>query len=441
MSRLVFLRTIYSTVITLLLPLLFLRLFIKGSKSPDYRKRWAERLGFFSCPPDKQNGIWFHCVSVGETLAVVPLIKKVRQQHPNLAITITTTTPTGSARVKDSFGDEVFHVYLPFDTPGAIKRFFSKVKPKLLVIVETELWPNLIYQASRHGCKTLLANARLSVRSGNRYQQKLTTLSQGMMGDISFVAAHHQDDGERFKALGLQDNKLKVTGSIKFDINVDEQVKSQAGQLLSQLPNKRPVWVVGSTHEGEDEQVLAAFKQVLADIPDTLLILVPRHPERFESVYKQVTQLNLTCMRRTDNQPLSSNTEVLLGDTMGELMLFWACADVAFVGGSLVTRGGHNPLEPAAFSVPILSGPHVFNFTAIYDMLKQQGAVGFVDDSDSLAQQVLNLLQHRTIAEQQGEHGAKVVAQNRGAEDKLLTLITQLLTNQTDSHKKPENRQ
>lgn len=428
MNRLAFLRTIYSTVITLLLPLLFLRLFIKGSKSPDYRKRWAERLGFFSCPADKQNGIWFHCVSVGETLAVVPLIKKVRQQHPHLPITITTTTPTGSARVKDSFGDEVFHVYLPFDTPGAIKRFLKKVNPKLLVIVETELWPNLIYQARRYQCKTLLANARLSARSGRRYQQKLTTLSQGMMDDISFVAAHHHDDASRFKALGLSDKKLNVTGSIKFDVNVDEHLKTQAQQLLAQMPVKRPVWVVGSTHLGEDEQVLGAFKQVLADFPNALLILVPRHPERFDTVAEQVKQYGFNFQRRTDKQTLTEHTQVLLGDTMGELMLFWACADVAFVGGSLVPRGGHNPLEPAAFAVPILSGPEVFNFTAIYELLKQQNAVGFAGDSDSLAQQVLNLLHQPDIAKQQGEQGAKVVALNRGAEDKLLGIISHLLS-------------
>ena len=434
MDRLSFLRIIYSTVITLLLPLLFLRLFIKGSKSPDYRKRWAERVGFFECPESAQNGIWFHCVSVGETLAVVPLIRQVRAQYPHLPITVTTTTPTASARVRDSFNDSVFHVYLPFDTPGAIKRFFSKVKPKLLVIVETELWPNLIYQAKKCQCKTLLANARLSNRSGRRYKEKLTTLSQGMMDDISFVAAHHVDDGERFKAIGLVDSKLEITGSIKFDVEVDENIKNQAQQLLQDLPNniqnKRPVWVVGSTHLGEDEQVLSAFKQILTVFPDTLLILVPRHPERFNQVAELISQQGLSSIRRSEQQPLTGNTQVLLGDTMGELMLFWACADVAFVGGSLVERGGHNPLEPAAFAVPVLSGPHVFNFTAIYEMLKHQDAVAFVDDSDSLAQQVLNLLQQPQMAKQQGENAAKVVAQNRGAEDKLLAIIEQLLKEQ-----------
>ena len=374
MNRLSFLRTIYSTVITLLLPLLFLRLFIKGNKSPDYRKRWAERLGFFDCPDNMQQGIWFHCVSVGETLAVVPLIKQVRAQYPHLPITVTTTTPTGSARVSNSFGKSVFHVYLPFDTPGAIKRFFNKVKPKLLVIVETELWPNLIYQAKKHQCKTLLANARLSMRSGRSYKEKLTTLSQGMMDDISFVAAHHADDGERFKALGLIESKLSITGSIKFDVKVNENIKNQAQHLLNQISNntqsKRPVWVVGSTHLGEDEQVLAAYKQVLTVFPDILLILVPRHPERFNQVAELIGQHKLSSIRRSDKQAITANTQVLLGDTMGELMLFWACADIAFVGGSLVERGGHNPLEPAAFAVPVLSGPHVFNFSAIYEMLK-----------------------------------------------------------------------
>jgi 3-deoxy-D-manno-octulosonic-acid transferase len=420
-------RILFSVVVYLLLPLLFLRLWIKGRKSPDYRKRWAERLGFFTPPANSENGICFHCVSVGETLAAIPLIKNAIEQYPNLTITVTTTTPTGSERVKAAFGDSIFHVYLPFDSPGAIKRFFTKVKPQLLVIIETELWPNLLHYARHFGCKTILANARLSQKSADGYQ-KITKLSAKMMKDVDLVAAHHQQDGERFRQLGLEQHKLIVTGSIKFDMNIDAQLieKCQALKALWAGEN-RPVWVVGSTHQGEDEQVLQAFEQILMAKPNTLLVLVPRHPERFEQVAKLIEDANLSLIKRSDNTAPTKSTQVVLGDTMGELMLFWGISDVAFVGGSLVERGGHNPLEPAAMSVPVLSGPHVFNFKAIYALLEQQKAVLITPDPQKLADTVIHLLQDKGARETLGNNGFVVVEENRGALARLQSEISKLL--------------
>ncbi|NQZ06751.1 MAG: lipid IV(A) 3-deoxy-D-manno-octulosonic acid transferase [Algicola sp.] len=423
-------RILFSAVIYLLLPLLFLRLWLKGRQSPDYRKRWTERLGFFNAPANIENGICFHCVSVGETLAAIPLIKNTFEQFPELNITVTTTTPTGSERVKAAFGDSVFHVYLPFDTPGAIKRFFAKVKPQLLVIIETELWPNLLHYARQYDCKTILANARLSQKSADGYR-KITRLSRKMMKDVDLIAAHHQQDGERFIQLGLEQHKLTVTGSIKFDMNIDADLieKSQALKALwaGEGAANRPIWVVGSTHQGEDELILQAFKQILTTIPNTLLVLVPRHPERFEQVAKLVETAKLSIIKRSDNIAPTDATQVVLGDTMGELMLFWGISDVAFVGGSLVERGGHNPLEPAALSVPVLSGPHVFNFKAIYALLEQQKAVIITPDPQTLANSVIHLLQDKGARETLGNNGFVVVEENRGALARLQSEISKLL--------------
>lgn len=431
MIRLNILQFFYNLLMILLLPLLFLRLGIKSRKTPDYSRRWKERLGYFDCPPHFQEGICFHCVSVGETLAVIPLIKIMQQSHPHLPLTITSTTPTGSAQVLANFGSTVFHTYLPFDTRGAMQRFFSRLKPKLLVIVETELWPNLLQQAAKHHCATLLANARLSKRSAQRYQQKLSTLTRNMMKTLTHVAAHHHQDGERFIDLGLSPSQLTITGSIKFDIEVSQDTQKNAQSLLSSITPPRRILVAGSTHFGEDEMVIGAFKQVLNRYPDTLLILVPRHPERFDQVATLLKRHQLNTVRRSSHQSLSPSTQVLLGDTMGELMTFWACADIAFVGGSLINHGGHNPLEPATFAVPLLSGPYIVNFAAIYQMLMEQKAIIMVEDTLSLAQQIIHLLSEPQIAKQQGLRAEQVMAHNRGAKQQLQAIIADIWQKQS----------
>ena len=411
-------RLFYSALITLLLPLLFVRLWLKGKRAPNYRLRWAERLGYFNAPDNIAGGVCFHCVSVGETIAAISLIKRIQTAYPDLPVTITSTTPTGSDRVKAAFGDSVFHVYLPFDTPGAVRRFYRKLQPALLVILETELWPNLLHHAKRNGVKTVLANARLSPKSAKGYG-KVDGLTRAMLNNLDKVVAHHQEDGERFVNLGLDESKLVVTGSIKFDITVDDAMKQRSQGLLASWPSPRPIWVVGSTHEGEDEQILAALKQIHQVKPDTLLVLVPRHPERFDDVAALVEQQGFKLHRRSNPADVPKDVQVILGDSMGELMLFWGAATVAFVGGSLIPRGGHNPLEPAAFAVPVLSGPNVFNFAKIYQKLEDNQAVKIVENSGDLAEAVIHLLQDHDYCRTMGNNGSKVVEQNRGALDKL----------------------
>ncbi|MFT4924788.1 MAG: 3-deoxy-D-manno-octulosonic-acid transferase [Phenylobacterium sp.] len=429
------LRLIYNTLIHLALPLLFVRLWFRGNRSPAYRLRWGERLGFFNPPSDSQQGICFHCVSVGEAIAATPLIKQIQQQYQHLPITITTTTPTGSDQVKATFGESVFHVYLPFDTPGAIKRFFHQTQPRLLVIIETELWPNLLRFARLSGVKTLLANARLSHKSAKGYK-RIASLSRQMMDDITLIATQNQQDGDRFVALGLAQDKLAVTGSIKFDICIDEHIAQRSRQLKAQWGAERPIWVVGSTHQGEDELILQVYRQVLEVQPDLLLVLVPRHPERFDQVAQLIERSQLVSIRRSEallatkessNDTLDAQTQVILGDTMGELMLFWSVADIAFVGGSLVKHGGHNPLEPCTFNVPVISGPHVFNFKHIYQSLAEKQAVLITSDERQLTDSVIRLLQHPNEGQQQGRNASAVIAQNRGALERLHQQINQLL--------------
>jgi 3-deoxy-D-manno-octulosonic-acid transferase len=420
-------RLLFSAVIYLLLPLLYLRIWLKGRQSPNYRKRWAERLGFFAAPKNIQNGFCFHCVSVGEAVAAIELIKQIQRHYPDKPITVTTTTPTGSDRVKAAFGDSVFHVYLPFDTPGAIKRFFKKVKPQLLIIIETELWPNLLHYANQFGTKTILANARLSEKSAKGYL-KIAKLTQEMMNNIDLVAAQNQQDAERFGQLGLATNKLTVTGSIKFDINIDEQLKQHCQTLKTQWAPKRLVWVVGSTHLGEDELILQAFKQVLSVQSDALLVLVPRHPERFDQVAEMIAQAQLKMIRRSDNIAPDAQVQVVLGDTMGELMLFWGIADIAFIGGSLVEHGGHNPLEPALFGVPVLTGPHVFNFAQVYQLMSDKKAVLITPDAQSLATSVIQLLEDQGYREKLGQCGFSVVEENRGALARLTAEIAKFVS-------------
>ncbi|WP_289029286.1 lipid IV(A) 3-deoxy-D-manno-octulosonic acid transferase [uncultured Paraglaciecola sp.] len=421
---------LYNSLIRILVPLLLLRLWIKGKQAPDYRLRWRERLGYFKTSEANRHGICFHCVSVGEANAAAPLIKQLQQQFPYFPITITTTTPTGSDQVRRMFGDSVFHIYLPFDTPGAIKRFYQQTQPKLLVIFETELWPNLLHFAQKFRIKTLLANARLSEKSALGYQ-KAPTLSRKMMADISLIAAHAQQDANRFLKLGLTPNKLAITGSIKFDISIDKHLKQQSQQLKQQwlAPSsyQRPIWVAGSTHEGEEELILSSYKQALQTQPHLLLVLVPRHQERFEQVAELVHLSGLNYIKRSDGSLPDASTQVILGDTMGELLLFWALADIAFVGGSLVQHGGHNPLEPSALDVPVISGKHVFNFKQIYQSLQTSNAVLMVENPVQLTNAVLQLLAEKRMRQNMCKNATLVISENQGATGRLNQHICQIL--------------
>lgn len=415
----------YTTLLYLVLPFALLRLLWRSLKAPDYRKRWKERFGLFA-PFDANDTLWIHAVSVGEVQAAVPLVKLLQDRYPEQAIVITTTTPTGSRRVKELFGDDLFHVYAPYDLPLIIERFIQRAKPRIMVLMETEIWPNLLATCKQHGIPSLLANARLSQRSATGYA-RLGGFARQTFGNISWVAAQTAADAERFVQLGVEPPRILVTGSIKFDARLPRSLNEQAEVIRRAWGHERPVWVAASTHEGEDEQVLQAHKQIQQQQPDALLVLVPRHPERFDSVATLCKKRGFKVVRRSDQTPCTPETSLFLGDSVGELPMFLAGADVAFMGGSLVKHGGHNMLEPAALGVPVVFGPHNFNFAAISKLLLEADAAAMVNHADELAVVVEAWLSDASERSRIGENGRRVVEQNRGALSKLVDLIDALL--------------
>jgi 3-deoxy-D-manno-octulosonic-acid transferase len=324
--------------------------------------------------------------------------------------------------VKELFGDEVRHYYAPFDAPFIVKRFFTRLQPRLLILVETEIWPNLIHTAVESGVPTLLANARLSVRSARRYH-RFAGLTRETLQKITLIAPHGESDAQRFCALGARRSQVEVTGSIKFDIRLPASLRERADVLRREWGTERPVWIAGSTHEGEDELVLFAHHQVLARFPEALLILVPRHPERFERVGSLCKRERLRMARRSRGGEYDGSTQVYLGDTMGELPVMLGSADVAFIGGSLVPTGGHNMLEAAAQGVAVCFGPHVFNFATISRMLIEEGAAVQVENETALADRVIAWFEDASARAEVGENGRRVVAQNRGALQRLIDLM------------------
>ncbi|GLX65100.1 3-deoxy-D-manno-octulosonic acid transferase [Proteus sp. GOKU] len=416
---------LYQVLLYLIQPLIWLRLLLRSRKAPAYRKRWGERYGFCKGKVVPQ-GILLHSVSVGETLAAVPLVRALRHHYPDLPITVTTMTPTGSERVRSAFGDDVYHVYLPYDLPGSVNRFLKTVDPKLVIIMETELWPNLISKLHQRKIPLIIANARLSERSAAGYQ-KLGSFVKTMLQKITLIAAQNQEDGERFIELGLKRSHLHVTGSLKFDISVTPELAARAVALRRQWAAHRPVWIATSTHEGEETIILETHKKLLTQFPQLLLILVPRHPERFPKAEQLTREAGLKyTLRSTDAVP-DAQTQVVIGDTMGELMLLYGIADLAFVGGSLVERGGHNPLEAAAHAIPVIMGPHTFNFKNICAKLDQAEGLITVTDSESMATAIASLLNDEDYRRYYGRHAVEVLHENQGALLRLLTLLSPYL--------------
>ena len=421
-------RILYTLLFHLGLPLLAVRLWLRSRKAPAYAQRIGERFSF-NLPPLRPGGIWVHAVSVGESIAAAPMIRGLLQRYPDVPITVTCMTPTGSQRIQAMFADEprIQHCYLPYDLPWAAARFLRRVQPRLAVIMETELWPNHIHQCALRGIPVALANARLSERSARGYG-RFARLTRPMLAEMSLLAVQTEAEAQRFRALGARPHCVQVTGSIKFDLAIDPQLVQRAAGLREQWQaGARPVWVAASTHEGEDEIVLAAHRRLQQSHADALLILVPRHPERFESVFQLCQREGFATVRRSSGEPVGGATSVLLGDTMGELLFLYALADSAFVGGSLVANGGHNLLEPAALAKPVLSGPHLFNFLEIAAMLRSAGALQEVDDAEGLAQALQRLIELPRDAEKKGQAGLAVMKANQGALQRLLDGLGRLL--------------
>jgi 3-deoxy-D-manno-octulosonic-acid transferase len=414
-------RTLYTLLFHLGLPLVAVRLWLRARKAPAYRQRIGERFAF-GLPAMQQGGLWVHAVSVGESIAAAPMIRALLARYPQLPITVTCMTPTGSERIQAMFANEprVQHCYLPYDLPWAAGRFLDHVRPVLGVIMETELWPNHIHQCAKRGVPVALANARLSERSARGYA-RFAKLTRPMLEEMSLFAVQTEVEAQRFRDLGARPECVLVTGSIKFDLTIDPQLLINAAELRRQWQaTRRPVWIAASTHAGEDESVLSAHRDLLVSHPDALLILVPRHPERFNSVHDLAVQQGFSTVRRSSAQPVMPQTSVLLGDTMGELLFLYALADVAFVGGSLVPNGGHNLLEPAALAKPVLSGPHLFNFLEIAAMLRNANALSEISDAQSLAGAVQRLFDQPQQARHMAEAGLQVMKANQGALQQLL---------------------
>ncbi len=420
-------RTLYTLLFHLGLPLIALRLWLRSRKAPAYAQRIGERFAF-KLAPMQRGGIWVHAVSVGESIAAAPMIRALLARYPQLPITITCMTPTGSERIQSMFANEsrIQHCYLPYDFPWAAGRFLDHIQPKIGVIMETELWPNHIHQCAKRGIPTVLANARLSERSARGYA-RFAKLTRPMLAELSLFAVQTEAEAQRFRDLGARPECVTVTGSIKFDLTIDPQLLERAAQQREQWQTThRPVWIAASTHAGEDEVVLSAHRRVLKSHPDALLMLVPRHPERFDSVFELSQQQGFASVRRSTATPVTSETSVLVGDTMGELLFLYALADIAFVGGSLVPNGGHNLLEPAALDKPVLSGPHLFNFLEIAAMLRSAGALGEVSDAAGLAAAVQRLIEQPQTSKAMADAGLAVIKANQGALQRLLEGIARL---------------
>ena len=427
-------RFLYNLVFTLAIPFILIRMWLRGGANPGYRQRWAERFAFFKFT-GKAHGLLIHSVSVGETLAAEPLVRSLQAANPDLTLTITTTTPTGSDQVKRLYADDIaagriFHVYLPYDLPWLMARFISKIQPQICIIMETELWPNIIRSCNKRQVPVILANARLSEKSAKGYA-KFPKLTQPMLQGLDLIAAQHRNDAQRFISLGLAENRVDVTGSIKFDIRVPGQVVQQGQELKQHWGKDRPVLILASSHEGEDDLILSSYQQLLANFSDLLLVIVPRHPERFDEVAALVLDRELHLIRRSEaaqKGSLQANpmTQVYLADTMGEMLLLLASADIAVIGGSFIEHGGHNPLEACALSKAVVMGPSDYNFAAISQQLISQGAMQQTS-GEQLTVCLRQLLERPEMCAEMGANGQRVVADNQGAVGRLTELVGQQL--------------
>lgn len=412
---------LYSLLLYLALPLLLLRLFWRSRHAPAYRARWGERLGRYDQRPMRAH-IWIHAVSVGEVQAAEPLIKHFLAHYPNAGVMVTTTTPTGSEHLRGLFEDAVRHVYTPFDLMPVMNCFLDAVGPRLAIVMETEIWPNMLSTCQRRGVPVVLANARLSAHSAKGYA-RLGSFTGETLRRFAAIGAQSPTDATRFRALGAPAERVRVTGNIKFDVRRPSSLLDHAEVLRRLWGIQRPVWVAASTHEGEEEQVLLAHRKLLDQLAETLLVLVPRHPERFERVAALVERRGFALARRSTADPCGGQVSVFLGDTMGELPAFLAAGDAAFIGGSLVPTGGHNLLEAAAAGVPVAVGPHTFNFARITELMVREGAAIRVTDAHALAQCMEEWLGYATTRTRVGERGRRVVRANQGALRRLLDLL------------------
>ena len=416
-------RLIYTALFYLLSPLYFLRLFWRGLSNKDYLYRWNERLGFSdSRPSEDLPVIWLHAVSVGEVNASIPLLRALISDFPNSEYIVTTTTPTGSAILLDKMGSKVRHQYMPVDLPLCLDKFLDTWKPKALIILETEIWPNLISHCKNRGIFTALVNARLSEKSKNKYSQPLVkSLVTSTIEGIDLILAQFQSDLLRFEELSKGIN-ISLCGNLKFDQEVPEEIDSIINTIKADWSiegKERPVLIAASTHELEETIILEAFHGIKDVLSDALLVLVPRHPERFKKILNLIKDEGFEVAQRSKQENVTKDTQVLLGDTMGELDFLYSVADVAFVGGSLIDHGGQNLLEPAAIGLPITSGPSLRNFQEVATQLEDAGGLTIVNSSNELIKTFINFIEQEGLKGESGKASKEVFLKNRGSLEKI----------------------
>lgn len=415
----------YTLAFYLASPLILGRLWWRGRDDIAYRQRIGERFGHYQSKPVAQS-IWLHAVSYGEAVAAESLIKQLMTSYPEHTIVITTMTITGSQRITSQFGAQVQHVYIPYDLPAAIRRFIKHFNPKMGILMETELWPNLLKTCEQHNIPMMIANGRLSMRSTRGYA-RIKPMVNKMVNSLSIIATQSKTDAKRFKLLGANKKSVHVAGNLKNDFTPPQDQIDAGKQLRATINQPRPVWVAASTHEGEEAMVLEAYREIKNTIPDCLLILVPRHPERFDSIFELCSQCDFTVIRRSKQDPIRSETDILLGDTMGEMFIFYAMSDVALVAGSLQPIGGHNLLEPTSVGIPIITGPHLFNTADVNQLFPKDKARREVSNTQELAQAVTTLLQHPEKRVQLVHNAQRRWQANQGALNRHLNLINELI--------------
>lgn len=412
-------RYVYSLVFLLLLPLILLRLYWKGRQLPAYRQHIAERLGFY--PPVTGRFIWLHAVSVGETRAAAPLVRQLQQRYPGFTLLLTQMTPTGRETAQQLFGDSVKCVYLPYDFPWIVQRFLRYFRPAFGVLMETEIWPNLIHQCQLQNVPIYLVNARLSERSARGYR-KLRKLVQPAFAGLTLVAAQTKDDAQRLAQLGVE--RIEVCGNIKFDVTPPADLSQQTARLTTLMGAQRQIMLWASTREGEEALLLDAFLQQQWS-SDLLLLIVPRHPQRFDEVENLLLQRGLTVQRRSRGQTLAATTQVCLGDSMGEMFAYFSIADVAIIGGSILPLGGQNLIEACAVGTPVLFGPHMFNFAEASMLALRAGAALQAQSPHELLVQAKSLLEDLRRRQQMADAGIAFSQAHRGATEKIVALLPQ----------------
>jgi|TARA_B100001971_G_C18248518_1_gene576272 3-deoxy-D-manno-octulosonic-acid transferase len=428
-------RFFYSLLFYLIFPVVLLRLVWRAIREPAYAGRWLERFGVCK-PVDEDNLIWVHAVSAGETIAAVPLIRKLQDKYPGLAFVVTTMTPTGSERVSALLGGSVHHTYAPYDLPDMVNRFLHRTSPQMLILIDTELWPNIIFQCHRRSIPVLLVNGRLSPQSAEGYA-RVAGLTKGMLDRMAHVAMQSESQARRFESLGLSPERLSVPGSIKFDLNLPEDLGERQTELREKIGPNRLVLIAASTHEGEEEILLDAFEKISPSLPHMLLIIVPRHPDRFDSVTKLCLNRRLNVIRHSQGGVCSQETNILVVDSMGELLYFYSISAIAFVGGSLVPVGGHNMMEAAAFGLPIIMGPHRFHVHDIAESFIAEGALEEVNGSGDLVDVLGRLGDDDGVRKKMGRSALKVMKKNAGGLDRTVALIENHLALSSSSTRMP----